>query len=178
MERPLGLASFDDRSRFAHALTVAVAVVVFWFGYFGAVAAAYGDLSVLAPETSIEQQRVGGVVGSVCVWTYFALAFVRGYGGPALNALAYPLVIVLLAPFVGRWALFGPDFPGLTARFVGLLVVEPLLTTVLVIVPGIGSFVTLLALWASMTDESDRRAWERRHLSDEFHEEFVGRDYE
>lgn len=87
--------------------------------------------------------------------------------------MAYPLAIVLLAPFAGRWSLFGPDVPGLTVRFVGLLVVEPLLTTVIVIVPGVGTFVTLLALWASMTDESDRRAWERRHLSDEFYEEFV-----
>lgn len=178
MERPLGLSSFDEQSRLAHVLTIAVAVVVFWLGYFGAVAAVYGDISVLAPETSVEQQRVGGVVGSVCVWAYFALAFVRGYGGPVLNALAYPIVIVVLGPFVGRWALFGPDLSGLVSRFVGLFVFEPLVTTLITIVPGIGTFVTLLTLWASVIDESDRREWERRHLSDEFYEEFVAQEYE
>lgn len=178
MERPLGLASFDEQSQLAHVLTVVVAVGVFCLGYFGAVVAVYGDLSVLALETSIEQQRVGGVVGSICVWAYFALAFVRGYGGPVLNAVAYPIVIVLLTPFAGRWLLFGPDLGGLADRFVGLLVVEPLITTVIVIVPGFGTFLTLLALWGSITDESERREWERRHLSDEFYEEFVAQDYE
>ncbi|TYL40217.1 hypothetical protein CV102_01140 [Natronococcus pandeyae] len=176
MERPLGLASFDEQSRLAHVLTVAVAVVVCCLGYFGAVVAVYGDLSVLAPETSVEQQRVGGVVGSICVWAYFALAFVRGYGGPVLNTLVYPVAIVLLAPFVGRWLLFGPDLAGLADRFVGLLVVEPLLTTVIVMVPGFGAFLTLLALWGTRTDESERRDWERRHLSDDFYEEFIAED--
>jgi hypothetical protein len=178
MERPLALASFDEQSRVAHALTVAVAVVVFWLGYFGSVVAVYGDVSVLAAETSIEHQRVGGIAGSVCVWAYFALAFVRGSGGPLLNTLVYPLAIVLFAPFVGRWLLFGPDLSGLADRFVGLFVVEPLVTTVIVVVPGIGTFATLLALWAAVLDEGDRRKWERRYLSDEFYEEFVAPDYE
>ncbi|WP_114577037.1 hypothetical protein [Saliphagus sp. LR7] len=176
MERPLGLASFDRQRRSVHALTVAVAVVVFWFGYFGSVAAVYGTVSVLAPEASIAEQRVGGIVGSVFVWTYFALAFVRGYGGPVLDAVVYPFAIVALAPFSGRWLLFGPDISGLFSRFVGWVVVEPLLTTLLAVVPGIGTFVAVLSIWGAAIGDADRRDWERRHLPAEFYDEFVARD--
>lgn len=178
MERPLGLASFDRQPRSVHALTVAVAVVVFWLGYFGSVAAVYGDVSVLAPETSIAQQRVGGIAGSVLVWTYFALAFIRGYGGPVLDAVVYPFAIVAFAPFAGRWLLFGPDVPGLFSRFVGLVVVEPLVTTLIAVVPGIGTFVVVLSIWGAAIDDADRRDWERRHLPAEFYAAFVARDRE
>lgn len=178
MERPLGLASFVQQSRLEHALTVAGAVAVFWFAYFGAVGAVYGELSVLAPATSVEHQRVGGIVGSIAAWTYFGIAFVRGYGGPVLNALAYPLPIVLLAPFLGRWLLFGPDPAGLADRFVGVFVLEPLVTAALIVLPGLGAFVTVLTAWAAVLDDEDRRAWERRHLPAAFHDEFVARDRE
>ncbi|AGB36630.1 hypothetical protein [Natronococcus occultus] len=173
MERPLGLASFVHQRRLEHALTVVGAVIVFWLAYFGAVGAVYGELSVLAPATSVDQQRVGGVAGSIAVWTYFGIAFIRGYGGPVLNAVAYPLAIVLLAPFLGRWLLFGPDLAGLTARFVGVFVLEPLLTAALIVFPGLGAFVTVLAVWAAVLDDTDRRAWERRHLPEAFREAFV-----
>jgi hypothetical protein len=178
MERPLALVAFDGQRPLEHALTVVGALAVFWLGYFGAVAAVYGDVSVLATEASISQQRVGGVVGSVLVWTYFGLAFVRGSGGPVLNAVVYPLAIVVFAPFLARWALFGPDLAGLADRFIGLFVFEPLVTVVLAVVPGLGAFVAVLSVWAATISEGERREWERRTLPESFYEEFVAQEYE
>lgn len=108
------------------------------------------------------------------VYPYFA--FVRGYGGPVLNAVVYPFAIVAFVPFVGRWLLFGPDIPGLFSRFVGLVVVEPLIATLIAVVPGIGAFVAVLAIWEAAIGDSDRRDWERRHLPAEFYAEFVAGD--
>ena len=56
----------------------------------------------------------------------------RGYGGPVLNPV-YPVVIVVVAPFVARWALFDLDVSGLVSRLVGLVLIEPLVTTLLVV---------------------------------------------
>ncbi|GAB7018174.1 hypothetical protein [Halostagnicola bangensis] len=173
MNRPLGLESFTTQSRLQHALTVAGAVVVFWIGYFGGVWAVYGDPSVVALETNITEQRVGAIAGSIAVWTYLSLAFVRGYGGPVLNTLAYPLVIVIVAPFPARWVLFGPDISGLVDRFVGLFVFEPLVTTVIVAVPGLGACLIVLTVWASVLEDEHRHQWQREHLSAEFYDEFV-----
>lgn len=178
MNVPLGLAAFDHQSRLAHALTVVVGLLVFLVGYFGAVAAVYGDVSALGLETSVAQQRVGGAVGGILLWSYFALAFVRGYGGPALDAAAYPLAIAAVSPHVARWALFGIDPGAVVSRFVGLFVLEPLATTLLTVVPGASAFALWLALWAATVDEADRREWERYHLPDAFYEEFVAQDYE
>ncbi len=178
MDRPPALDGFADQRPLEHAATVAVALVVFWAGYFGAVAVGYGDLSVLAGETNISAQRVGGMAGSILVWTYFGLAFVRGSGGPLLNAVVYPLAIVALAPFASRWALFGVDTGAFVSRFVGVFVLEPLVTFAVAVVPGIGAFVTLLAIWGASIDDDERRAWEDRHLSEPFYEAFVAQDRE
>ena len=173
MNRPLGLDPFVTQSRLAHALTVMGGVVVCLLAYFVAVAAVYGDLSVLALEANVDAQRVGGMAAGVATWTYFAAAFVRGYGGPVLNSLPYPLAIVVLAPFPARWALFGPDVSGLISRFVGLFVFEPIVTTALVVVPGLGVFVLILTAWASFIGEETRKQWEQRHLTPAFYEAFV-----
>ena len=173
MDRPLALAGFETQSRAAHVATVAGAVAVFLAGYVGAVAAVYGDVSVLALEANVDAQRVGGVAGSVLVWAYFALAFVRGYGSPVGNAVVYSLAIVLVVPFLARWAVFGPDVPGLIDRFVGILLLEPLVTTVLVVLPGLGTATTILFVWATLLDDDERREWERTHLPPAFREEYV-----
>ncbi len=173
MNRPLGLASFTTQSRLQHAVTVVGALVVFWIGYFGGLWAVYGDISAVALETSITEQRVGGITGSIAVWTYFSIAFVRGYGGPVLNTLAYPLAIVIIAPLLARWALFGPDVSGLVDRFIGVFVFEPLITTVIVAVPGLGACMTVLTVWATVLEDARRHEWEREHLSEAFYDEFV-----
>ncbi|MFP9190465.1 hypothetical protein ACLI4Q_02205 [Natrialbaceae archaeon A-CW1-1] len=173
MNRPLGLDPFATQSRLGHALTVGGGIGVCLLTYFGAVAAVYGDLSVLALEANVEAQRVGGMAASVATWTYFALAFVRGYGGPVLNTLPYPLVIVVLAPFPARWALYGPDVSGLISRFVGLFVFEPIVTTALAVVPGLSFFIVILMAWASLIGEEAREQWERHHLTPSFYEAFV-----
>lgn len=173
MNRPTGLDPFVTQSRLEHALTVVGAVAICLLAYFGAVVAVYGELSILALEANVTAQRVGGVAAGVAVWGYFGIAFVRGYGGPVLNSLPYPLVIVLVTPFLARWALFGPDVPGLISRFVGLFVLEPLVTAAIVVAPGLSLFVTILTIWASTIGEDARKAWEREHLTAAFYEEFV-----
>lgn len=173
MERPLALAGFESQSASAHVVTVLGGIVVFLLGYFGAVAAVYGDVSVLALEANIGAQRVGGVAGAVLAWAYFALAFVRGYGSPIGNAVVYPLVIVVVAPFLARWAVFGPDVLGLIDRFVGLFLLEPLVTTAIVVLPGLATGTTVLFLWATLLSDERRREWERTHLPAAFLEAFV-----
>ncbi|MFU8869449.1 hypothetical protein, partial [Natronococcus sp.] len=133
MERPPALDGFADQHPLEHAATVVAALGVFWIGYFGAVVVGYGDVSILAVETHITAQRVGGMAGSILVWTFFGFAFVRGSGGPLLNAVVYPLAIVAFAPFVGRWALFGIDTGAVVSRFVGLFVLEPFFTLALAV---------------------------------------------
>ena len=173
MERPLGMAAFARQSRLAHALTVLGALVICLLAYFGTVVAVYGDPSVVATEAAVTAQRVGGLAAGVAVWGYFALAFVRGYGGPVLNAVVYPIVIAVVAPFPARWVLFGPDLAGLADRFIGLFVFEPLLTTALIVVAGLGVFVTILSVWAALIGEDAREDWERTHLPADFYDEFV-----
>lgn len=176
MERPLGAAPFATQSRRQHALTVIGGVLVCWLAYFGAVALVYDSLSVLALETAIEPQRVGTTAAGIAVWGYFGLAFVRGYGGPVLNAIPYPLAILTLAPFPARWLLFGPDVSGLISRFVGWFVIEPMITVAHGVLPGFGLFVLILTVWASVIGEDARENWERTHLSRAFYDEFVDVD--
>ncbi|UTF54399.1 hypothetical protein [Natronosalvus rutilus] len=173
MNRPLGLDPFATQSRRAHALTVLGGIAVCLLAYFGAVAAVYGDLSVLTLESNIGAQRVGGAVAGVAVWTYFSLAFVRGYGGPVLNVLPYPVAVVVLAPFPARWLLFGPDVSGLRSRFVGFFVFEPLITTGIAVLPGLAACTVVLTAWASLIGDEARERWERRHLTREFYDAFV-----
>lgn len=173
MGRPSSLDAFASQTRVQHLATVVGGMLVCLVAYFGAVAAVHGDLSLLANESNVTAQRTGGVVAGVAVWGYFAVAFVRGYGGPVLNTLPYPLFITLLVPFPARWTLFGPDLPGLWSRFVGLFVVEPLITALLVAVPGLTTYALILGLWASRLDEADRAAWEERHLTGRFRAKYV-----
>lgn len=178
MQRPLGLASFDHQSRLIHVLTALGGVVVFWLAYAGAVVAVYGDLSVVGPETAIGEQRVGALAGGVAVWTYFGLAFVRAKGGPVLDALVYPFAIVAGVSHGGRWLLFGFDAGDAFDRFIGILVFEPLLTTAVAVIPGLGAFVTILTIWAWLIGEEDRREWERCHLTEAFYREYVAQEYD
>lgn len=173
MNRPLGFDPFATQSRRVHALTVLGGIAVCLLAYFGAVAAVYGDLTVLALESNIGAQRVGGAAAGVAVWTYFSLAFVRGYGGPVLNVLPYPIAIVVLAPFPARWLLFGPDVSGLRSRFVGFFVFEPLITTAVAVLPGLAACTVVLTVWASLIGDETRERWERRHLTSEFYDAFV-----
>lgn len=176
MERPRGLDGFANQSRVAHLATVVGGIIVCLVCYFGAVYLVYADVSILASEAEIAPQRIGGVAAGIGVWTYFGLAFVRGYGGPMLNTIPYPVFITLVTPFPARWALFGPDFVGLRDRFVGLLIVEPMVTALLVVVPGFGVYVTILALWAWRIDEETRREWMETHLTPRFYDAYADGD--
>ena len=176
MDRPLSLEPFADQSRYQHLATVSGGIVVCLVAYFVAVFLVYSDLTILANETAITPQRVGGLVGGLAVWGYYALAFIRGYGSPVLNSTLYPLLTTLVAPFPARWILFGPDLTGLRSRFVGLWVVEPLITAVIVIMPSVGLYVTILTIWAWLLDDESREQWEQTKLTPAFYEAFVESD--
>ncbi len=173
MQRPLGLAPFDNQTRLEHALTVCGGVAVCLLAYFATVWVVYGDLSVVALEEAVTPQRVGGVAAAVAVWAYFGVAFIKGYGGPVLNTIVYPLPIAVLGPFPARWLLFGPDLSGLQSRFVGLFIFEPVLTTGLLAFVGLSVFSTILMVWAAVIGDDAREQWEREQLTAEFYEEFV-----
>ncbi len=162
------LDGFAGRTRRDQALTVFGGVLACLVGYVGAVALVYGDPSVLAADGR-NPRRIAAAGASVACWGYYALAFVRARGGPVLDVLVYPLVTVGVAPTLLRLVAFGVDaamlFPGLS--------LEPLVLAALAVVPGVGWFCVILAVWSSRLDERERREWERRHLTPAFREQFV-----
>lgn len=166
------LDGFAGETRSGHALTVAGGVAACWIGYFGA-AALVGDLAHVAPDSDATAVIRAATMGAgVACWGYFALAFVLARGGPVLDAAVYPLAILAIAPTVGRWVVFGPA-PGLLfSRLVGFSL-EPLVLALVAFVPGFGTFVAILAVWASRLDESQRREWERTCLTEAFYDAFV-----
>lgn len=172
MDRPLSLDPFASQTRLQHLATVVGGILVCLLAYFGAVWLVYGDLAVVAVEANVGEQRVGGIAAGVTVWAYFGLAFVRGYGGPVLNTLLYPFLIALVAPHPARWILFGPDVSGLRERFVGLFVVEPVITAGLIVLPGFGIYTAILIVWAGFLDEEGRNAWAKEHLTPAFYDAF------
>lgn len=158
---------FAGRSRPDQAVTVAGGAVACLVGYLG-VALAVGDLSALADGGG--SRRLAAAGAGVACWGYYGLAFVRARGGPVLDAVLYPLVTVGVVPRLYRWVAFGPDAGGLLAWSLSL---EPLVLTAYAVVPGLGAFVAVLAVWGARLDEDERRAWERRHLTPAFREAFL-----
>lgn len=171
MNRPVGLASFDQQSRLAHALVVVAAVGAFWLGYFGTAAAVFGDASVLVADDPWPG-RAAAAVGAALSSATLGVAFVRGYGGPVLNVFLYPLIVFGTAPPVGRLFAFGPEALDPLEYFLSFGL-EPLVTVLSMVVPAAVVFLVTLGIWSATLEESERRAWERRYLPDEFAERFA-----
>lgn len=157
---------FAGRTRRDQVLTVLGGAVACLVGYLGAVALLNGDVSTSATG------RIPLAVASVACWGYYALAFVRARGGPVLDALLYPMLTVGVAPTVVRWLVVGPDPGGIFEQVLSLSL-DPVVTVAFAILPGIGWFGVILALWSSRLDESQRREWEQTHLTPAFRAEFL-----
>lgn len=163
------LDGFAGRTRRDQMLTVLGGMLACLAGYVGAAVFVAGDLSVLADGS---WGRVALAGASVACWGYYALAFVRARGGPVLDALLYPMLTVGIAPTLLRWLVVGPD-PGRAVEGLVSLSLDPIVTVAFAILPGIGWFGVILAIWSSRLDESQRREWERVNLTPAFRGAFV-----
>lgn len=173
-EVPVGLSSFAGETRRGHALLVLAGVVGFLVGYLGSAMLFFEGLETFAPGAPRRFTLIAGAFGSLGCWGVFAGGFVRGRGGPVLNAIVYPTSIVATVPVAVQWTAFGPDIGSLTGRLGYVLFpLEVLIAAVALIVPGVVFFGSLLALWAATLEEDRRRAWQREQLGREFYEEFV-----
>ncbi|SMO41973.1 hypothetical protein [Halorubrum cibi] len=173
MNLPLGLGPFADQSPRDHALVLALGALACLVGYVGSAALFFG-LGALDHGGSAAPRRVASVFASLACWTVYAVAFVRGRGGPVTDVLAYPIATVGVVPFAARWLAFGPAWGALRDR-IGFFLFRPdlLIDAAALVVPGIALCASLLTLWASRLGEAEVRAWQRRHLSAEFREAFV-----
>ena len=161
---------FAGRTRGQQMLTAFGGIIACLLGYAGATALVYGDLSILADEGVARRIALGGA--SVACWSYYAVTFIRGRGGPVLNALLFPLLTVGIVPTLSRGVLFGPDVTGLLGGLFSLSL-EPLVLVAFAVVPGVGWFVMILTVWSVRIDNDQRRDWERRHLTEPFRDEFL-----
>ncbi|AUX08857.1 hypothetical protein AArcSl_1224 [Halalkaliarchaeum desulfuricum] len=171
---PVGLASFAGETRLGHAVLVLVGAAGFLAGYLGSAVLFFEGLETFAPGARRLPALIAGAFGSLGCWGVFAVGFVRGRGGPVLNAIVYPVPIVAVLPVAVRWTAFGPEIGALISRlgFV-LFPLEVLVSALALVVPGVVFFASLLAVWAATLDEDRRRTWQREQLSREFYEEFV-----
>ncbi|GAA0526544.1 hypothetical protein SAMN04488066_10287 [Halorubrum aquaticum] len=173
MNLPLGLEPFVDQSPRDHALVLAFGVLACLVGYVGSAALFFG-FGALDHGGPAAPRRVASVFASMACWAVYAVAFVRGKGGPVTDVLAYPIATVAAVPFAARWIAFGPAWGALRERL-GFFLFRPdlLADAAALVVPGIALCASLLTLWASRLDETEVRAWQRRNLSAEFREAFV-----
>ena len=178
MEVPVGLAAFARQSRTAHITTVCLGAMLFAGVYLGTAIVAYGSVSSLqtGPDAFVPR-LTAGVAATVCCFSFFALAFIRGYGGPVLNPVIYPIVIAATVPTATRWLLLGPEL----AEFRRRLLLPPLsvllelgLYVFGTLIAGISAFGLILLVWSSyLLTEDEITAWEHTHLPDSFRSEFV-----
>lgn len=173
MNVPLGLTPFAGQSRSEHALVLVGGAIACLVGYVGAAAAFFG-LAALGHGEPAGPQRVAGVFASLACWGFYALAFVRGKGGPVTDVLAYPLATVTAVPFAFRWVAFGPAWDALAERF-GFFLFRPALfvDAAAHVLPGLVLCAGVLTAWASLLGEEAVAAWQREHLSEPFREAFV-----
>jgi len=173
MNVPLGLAPFAGQSRTEHALVLAGGALACLIGYVGATAAFFG-LAALGHGEPVGPQRVAGAFASLACWGFYALAFVRGKGGPVTNTVAYPIATVAVVPFAFRWTAFGPAWDALADR-VGFFLLRPTLfvEAAVLVVPGLVLCAGVLTAWASLLGEEAVAAWQREHLSESFRAAFV-----
>jgi len=155
------------------ALTVAGGGLACLAGYLAAATLLAGDVSAVAADGGWARRFAAAGAGVAC-WSYYVAAFVRGRGGPVLDAVLYPLVTVGVVPTLWRLLAAG-DAGGLLGGWLSLSL-APLVLAAFAVVPGVGAFLTLLALWAARLDEAARREWEQRHLTPSFRAAFLEED--
>ena len=173
MELPTALEPFVDQSPREHALTVLVGVVACAVGYVGTALIVF-DLSVLDHGGPDIPRWIAACVASLACWTVYAVAFVRGKGGPVTSAFVYPATTVVVVPVAIRWLVFGPVWSAIRDRIAWVFFdVGILIDGVTLILPGVSMFMFVLSIWGGRLDEAQIREWQRRHLSAEFRDAFI-----
>lgn len=106
------LWTFENQTIVGHALVVLIGGAV-WFGIYLFSLDAAGSLSLATQGTSeaLHARRDAVHLASIACWVWFSGAFIVGKGGPALNIVGYPIILMVTGPIVAALALFGgwPD---------------------------------------------------------------------
>lgn len=181
MSYPVALAPFVEQTRGEHALAVLGGGILFVLTYFGAVWVAFGDPGSLQHGPDSATPRLfAGTIATACCWAYFGIAFIRGYGGPILNTVVYPVLVAAIAPVAARWVAFGPAIGEFGPRLLlpsASVLIEMALYAAVTVAAGIGAFTIVLLVWSSaFVSEDEQRAWERKHLDPAFRDAFVERE--
>ncbi len=173
MGLPLGVEPFARQSRTEHAAVLVGGALACLVAYVGIAALLFGVESLAHGEPT-GPRYVAAVFASLACWGFYSVAFMRGKGGPVTNVVAYPLVTVLLLPFLFRWITFGPVWSAVRERIVFVFFeLSMFVEAAALVIPGLVFCVGLLALWASRLGEDGVSDWQRTHLSPEFRDEFV-----
>lgn len=173
MELPTALEPFADQTPREHAFTVLVGVAACVVGYVGAAVLVF-DLSVLDHGGPDVPRWIAACVASLTCWAVYAVAFVRGKGGPVTSALVYPVTTVVTVPVATRWIAFGPAWNAVRERITWVLLdVGLFVDAIMLVLPGLSMFMVVLSVWGSRVGETRIREWQRRHLSAEFRDAFV-----
>lgn len=170
------LSGFARQTRIEHALTFLGGVAVFAIAYLGTLELLLGGIEVAVsndPEATALRRRAMAI-GSVACWTYFTVAFVAARGGPLLNLVIYPGILVSAGPTILHYAVFNSN-PRRTFTN-SLYVYSPTFTrdALTIIVPGAAACALILAIWAFLwLEPGEGWEWAERNLTEEFKEEFI-----
>lgn len=163
------LSGFAGETRRDQALVLLGGALACLVGYVAVALLVAGDPSPAAGTG----RRAASAGASAACWGYYALAFVRGRGGPVLDTFVYPLATV----GVVRTLLRVPGFEfSLGALSVRAVLLDPLLSAAAALLPGIACFTLVLWVWGARLDEDGRQEWIRQHLTEAFRTEFVEAD--
>lgn len=114
-------------------------------------------------------------VAAIACWLWFGLAFVVGKGGPFLNTVLYPAVILVVGPWITSLAVFG-TIPG--SFLSGTAYVSAYSASGLsIFLPGLllgnavaGGYLIVLYLLGRSS------AWADEHVPEEYHEIEIDED--
>ncbi|WP_225335552.1 hypothetical protein [Halomicrobium urmianum] len=163
---------FKNQTRLGHALVALGGVAVWIAVYTYWLDATWGTPQLMIVETgeAAAARRDAMRMATTACMAWFSLTFMVGKGGPFLNTVTYPIVLIVTGPWAAALVVYGTT-PGsisggspISARFVvdGFAMFLPgaLLTIALV-----GGFL-LVIYFVTGTGP----AWEEKHMPDAWHD--------
>lgn len=160
---------FKHQSKLSHLALVVAGAVAFVAGVYGTVFLIYDGPAVLIASggDAVAARRTAIMVGATVCWLVFAVGFIRTIGGPALNALLYPSLIVVSSTGFAYSILFGtrPDHVYTEGFLYSPRFIVDSLTLFL---PGIILFmlIFIVALKMGPATEEEQRAWMGHYLAE------------
>lgn len=163
---------FENQTRLGHAL-VALGGVAVWVGAYALwLDAAWGTSQLMVVETAeaAAARRDAMQVATTACWLWFSLAFIVGKGGPFLNTMIYPIVLIVTGPWVAALVVYGTT-PGSISGgspFSGTFVVDVFaifLPGILLSILLVGGFLFVIYYVTGTGPE-----WEEKHMPDAWHE--------